>query len=97
MKVFLSHRMSDVPINEINSIRGKAIAYLQDKYGDISVIDNYNHEDAPENAGSLWHLGRSIQQLENVDAVYFVPCECNSVGCKVERLVCKLYKLKVLQ
>lgn len=97
MKVFLSHNMSGVSENEIKQIRKNAIAYLHDKYGDIEIIDNYDHDNVPDNAGRLWHLGRSIQQLEQADAVYFVPYECSARGCRVERLVCKLYKIQILE
>ena len=71
MKVFLSHKMSGLSEEEVMKIRKDAIDYLTDKYGNIEVIDNYHHDDAPENAGRLWHLGKSISQMEEADAIFF--------------------------
>lgn len=97
LKVFLSHVMSGIPVSDVMKIRKKAKEYLEEKYGDVEIIDNYNHSDAPENAGRLWHLGRSIQQMEKADAVYFCSGFELANGCCVEMLICKLYGLRVLK
>ena len=99
MKVFLSHKMSGVPVIKVNTIRTNAKIYLASKYPNetIEIIDNYNHFDAPVNAGRLWHLGRSIQQLEEADAIYFCTGNCRTKGCIVERLITFLYKIPVLK
>lgn len=97
MKVFLSHKMSNVSIEEVYKIRKDAEEYLKSKYGDnIEIIDNYNHYDAPDGVGSLWHLGRSIQQLEEADYIYFCNGNDDTKGCKVEKLITELYNIKVL-
>ena len=44
----------------------------------------------------LWHLGRSIQQLGQADAIYFIPGYSDSRGCKVEKLIAKLYGVEIL-
>ena len=44
----------------------------------------------------LWHLGRSIQQLGQADAIYFIPGHSDSRGCKVEKLIAKLYGVEIL-
>ena len=97
MKVFLSHPMNGLSESEIMSIRDSAYIYLQAVYGNIKIIDNYFHEDAPKNAGRLWHLGRSIQQLEEADAIYFCDGWENARGCCVEECVARYYGLKVLE
>lgn len=99
LKVFLSHPMSGLSDEEVMSIRENAKRELMVRFGNIEIIDNYHHKDAPPNAGPIWHLGRSIQQLEEADAVYFCKREIGSpisCGARVERLVCKLYGLIVL-
>lgn len=95
MKVFLSHRMSGLTELEVMKIRNSAIKLLTEKYGEIEVIDNYHHENAPKNAGRVWHLGISISQLDEADAIYFCD-DSNSSGCLVEMLVAKLYNIRVL-
>lgn len=99
LKVFLSHPMSGLSDEEVMNIREKAKRELTVRFGNIEIIDNYHHKDAPPNAGPIWHLGRSIQQLEEADAVYFCKREIGSpisCGARVERLVCRLYGLIVL-
>jgi len=98
MKVFLSHAMSGLPEEEVMVIRKEAEDYLRSKYGDIEIVDNYHHENAPDNAGRLWHLGLSIQLMERVDAIYFVPGHSEEAkGCIVEKVICELYGLKMLE
>ena len=96
MKVFLSHMMSGLAEEDVMKIRRDAECYLREKYGDIEIIDNYHHKNVPEDAGRLWHLGASIQQLEQADAIYFCEGFTNTNGCEVESLICKLYDLKVI-
>lgn len=100
MKVFLSHKMSGLSDQEVGIIRLAAIHHLRRKYGvnNVSFIDNFHHNDAPVNAGRLWHLGRSIQQLQDADAIYFIPGKwMKAKGCWVELLISFLYKIKRLK
>lgn len=97
MKVFLSHPMNGLSESEIMSIRDSAYTYLQAVYGNIKIIDNLHLYEAPKGAGRLWHLGRSIQQLEEADAIYFCEGWENARGCCVEECVARYYGLKVLE
>lgn len=97
MTVFLSHKMNGLTEEEIFKIRKKAVKYLSSRYGNIEVIDNVHHDDAPENAGRIWHLGRSIQMMSEADAVYFCKGWMNAKGCQIEYEVCKEYNLKILE
>ena len=97
MKVFLSHPMHGLTEEQIMSIRDSAYYYLRSVYGNIELIDNHRHEDAPTNAGRLWHLGRSIQQLEEADAIYFCGDWEDARGCCIEERVARYYGLKVLE
>lgn len=97
MKVFLSHPMNGLSESEIMSIRDSAYTYLQAVYGNIKIIDNLHLYEAPKGAGRLWHLGRSIQQLEEADAIYFCEEWENARGCIIERQVAEKYGLRILE
>lgn len=98
MKIFISHDMSGLSDDEVKNIRSKAEEYLKERFGDnIEIIDNYTHPDAPENAGRLWHLGRSIQQLEEANAIYFVPGYSTSCGYLVESFIARWYNLNIIE
>ena len=94
MKVFLSHAMHGISEEEILKLREEATEYLKKHYGDreIEIIDNYHHDDAPEGAGRLWHLGRSIQMMGDADLVVFWGKGGDRAnGVLVEDRVCRLY------
>ena len=99
MKIFLSHKMSGLTEDEVKEIRSIATYHLKKKYGSkIEIVDNYHHDDAPYNAGRLWHLGRSIQMLDDVDAIYFCKGKWHKAkGCWIERFIAIIYKIKVLK
>ena len=94
MKVFLSHQMSGLSKEEVMEIRNTALNNLQNKFGAIELIDNYHHEDAPKEAGRLWHLGTSIRMMEQADLIYFCAGWKNAKGCLIERQICDIYSLK---
>lgn len=96
MKVFLSHDMHGLDESQVMEIRRKATELLSSKYGEIEIIDNYHHTDIPENAGRLWHLGTSIRQMEEADAIYFCDLNSTAKGCLIETLVATLYHLRIL-
>ena len=97
MKVFLSHPMHDLTEEQIMSIRDSAYYYLRSVYGNIEIIDNLHMYEAPKNSGRLWHLGRSIQQMEEADAIYFCGDWEDARGCCIEERVARYYGLKVLE
>lgn len=98
VKIFLSHPMSGLSEDEIMNIRYKAYHYIASKINEnIEIIDNYHHKDIPENAGRLWHLGTSIRQMEEADAIYFCDGWEKSEGCNIERKICALYHLRVIK
>ena len=99
MKVFLSHKMNGLSEEEVMQIRKECIEYLEQRYANeyIEIIDNYHHDDAPVDAGRLWHLGRSIQQMQDADLVYFHESAWNATGCKAELSVCILYDIPYIR
>ena len=107
VNVFISQAMSGIDEYGYNKERLNAMLYVTeyfklnnsyDKPLLINFIDNYHHEDAPENADRLWHLGRSIQQLQDAEYIYFHKSDEDneSNGVKVERLITELYNIKVI-
>ena len=97
MKVFLSHPMHGLTEEQIMSIRDSAYYYLRSVYGNIEIIDNLHMYEAPKNSGRLWQLGRSIQQMEEADAIYFSEGWENARGCLIERQVAEKYGLRILE
>lgn len=97
MKVFLSHPMHGSTEEQIMSIRDSACYYLRSVYGNIELIDNLHMYEAPKNSGRLWHLGRSIQQMEEADAIYFCEGWEYARGCLIERQVAEKYGLRILE
>ena len=97
MKVFLSHPMHGLTEEQIMSIRDSAYYYLRSICGNIEIIDNIHMYEAPRNSGRLWHLGRSIQQMEEADAIYFCDGWENARGCLIERQVAEKYGLRILE
>ena len=93
MKVFLSHKMNGVPVGDVMRLRARMKSFVESVYGPVEIIDNYSHPDAPENAGRLWHLGRSIQMMADADLVVFCYGHDDAKGCRVERLVCTEYDI----
>ena len=99
MKVFISQPMNGLTEEEILGAKALAVKYLRKKYGEgIKALDTYfDEKDIPEGAGALWCLGRSIQMMEQADAVYFVPGAEKARGCIIEYGVAELYGLKILK
>lgn len=100
IKIFLSHPMSGLTEQEVWNIRGKAIEYFKTKYPDMlaefEIIENYKHDDAPKNAGRLWHLGRSIQQLAEADYIYFCDGWEKAKGCNIEYQIALSYGISII-
>lgn len=100
-KIFLSHAMSGLTEAEVIVIRQEAEKEIQvinekhhlwDRY---EIIDNYHHDEIPQDAGRLVHLGRSIQQLDGIDYMYICK-ESNSNGCLVEKYIAAIYEIPIL-
>lgn len=96
MKVFLSQKMNGVPEEEILKLRCHMESCLVQVYGSVDIIDNYHHDDAPENAGRLWYLGRSIQMMAEADLVVFCPGYEEAKGCLIEERVCLEYDIPAI-
>ena len=97
IKIFISHSMSGLSEEYVLKIRQEAIVKVKSILGDnVEIIENYYHENVPDDAGSIWHLGTSIREMEKADYIYFHGNWKFSKGCLVEKTICDLYKLNVL-
>lgn len=98
MKVFLSHKMSGLTEEQVMEIRNHALEKLIRNFGNrFELIDNYHHEDVPENAGRIWHLGTSIRMMEESDLIVFCPGWQEAKGCLIEWEICRLYNLRSIE
>lgn len=95
MKVFLSLGMSGRDEKDILHDIAEATHYAKSLYAESAteceVINTYNQEKAPEDAGPTYYLGKSIQVLGGCDQAWFINDWYNYRGCLVEHEVCKTY------
>lgn len=83
MKLFISQPMKDKTNEEIKEERAKIINEVQEKFGEVEVIDSF-FENAPHDAKPLWFLGKSLELLSTADVAYFANGWENYRGCKIE-------------
>lgn len=60
---------------------------------ECEVINTYNQEEAPEDIGPTYYLGRSIQILGGCDQVWFINNWKDYCGCRAEYEICRLYDI----
>lgn len=100
LKIFIAQKMNNMSETNVMMERRFIIEELKSICGDsveLEIIDNWNHPEAPENAGRLWHLGRSIQQLEKADFIVFANgCWLRSKGCFIEKVISIIYKIPLI-
>ena len=95
MRIFLSLGMRDRDekdvLHDIEQATLYAKSFYAKSYTECEVINTYRQKKAPEDAGPIWYLGRSIQVLGICDQVWFLNDWKNYRGCLVEHEVCKAY------
>ena len=109
MKIFISLPMSGYSDEDIQNRLSKISSELKEKFGNkIELIDNFNYigfnsiNEAAIRIGndtinaSIWYLGRAIQLLSKVDAIYFAPGWENAKGCRIEHAVAESYNIKII-
>lgn len=73
------------------------IKHITGKEEEIEILENFNYDNAPEDAGVLWYLGRDTQLLDKADYIYF-GCECeNEIKCLVEEFIAAQYNIKIIR
>ena len=97
MRIFLSLGMrgrdeKDV-LHDIEEATHYAKNMMSSAHTECEMIDTYQQDEAPEDAGPTYYLGRSIQILGSCDQVWFINDWKNYRGCRVEYEVCKIYSI----
>lgn len=96
MKVMISLPMSgktdEYIENEIKKVTDK-LAELH-----IDVVASNFQQDPPENCQhpALYFMAKSINMIANVDAVFFHKDWRSARGCRIEREICRVYGVKIL-
>lgn len=96
MKVFIAQPMNGRKDEDVLRERDNVFTDIINSTDEpVQLIDQFHVEDAPENAGRIWYLGRSIMKFSEADVVYFAGKWWKANGCIIERLVCFLYNVPV--
>lgn len=95
-KVFVSLPMRDRDLddicNDMDVLFTKFVENANPEYT-YELIDTTHKGLCPPDDNFLWYLGLSIQQLGEADFVIFDQNWRTANGCRVEHLICDLYKI----
>ena len=87
-KIFISQPMNGLSDLQIIKDRERVIVGLYNegyKPDEITIIDTYIEENAPDNVNSgLWYLGKSLELLADADIAVFAKGWRNARGCQIE-------------
>ena len=99
-KVFLVHDMNGYDKCDIELIRSamkrEVTKIANDENWIPEFIDNYNHENVPDDAGRLWHLGESIKLLDKADYIVIPKAMSVNNGCIIEQIIARFYNLNII-
>ena len=95
MKVMISQPMKNRKKDDILAERKVIIEKFQNMH--IDVIDTFYKDEIPEdyNVG-VYFLGKSIQDMAKVDALFMSEGWRAARGCRIERQVAQDYGIKIL-
>jgi hypothetical protein len=99
-KVFISQPMNGLSELQIKKDRERAIKCLYNvgyKPDEITIIDTYIEENAPDNVNSgLWYLVKSLELLLDADIAVFAKGWENAKGCQIEFQCAKEYGISYI-
>ena len=97
-RAFISLPMRDHTIEEIQERQDYIFSLLQTIRKEPYRLTFTLFSDEPEEALStnVWYLGRSIQALSKSDFAIFANDWTSARGCVVERIICFLYGIPVI-
>lgn len=97
MKIMISIPMNGKNNDEIRKDMQKYIDKFDKLHIDVidSLLDNVAGLEYYNKPG-LYYIGKSIDIIGKVDAVFFANGWEDSPGCIIEREVCKMYNVKIL-
>lgn len=94
MRVMISQSMKGLSTEEIRERRTAVVAKLEADGHEI--VDTVFTDTPPEGAElALWYLGKALQAMSAVDAVYFMEGWENARGCRIERAAAEAYGVVV--
>lgn len=90
-KLFVVQPIWGINEEEVYAVRMSILKTMgEDEY---ELLYNYKYTDAPFEITELWHLGRSIQHLDQADVVVFAPGWRNDDSCRAVFDICNIYGL----
>lgn len=84
MKVFISQPMKGKSDEQILADRADAYALIRSVCPDAELIDTFIDENLSEKHGGLRYLSKSIDMLDEADAVWMLKGWEDARGCKIE-------------
>ena len=95
MKVMISQPMNGRNEEEIKKERQEIIQRLNKMH--IDVIDTLFTEEVPADCNiAVYYLGKSINAMKDIDAIYMCDNWFNARGCRIENRVAREYGIKIL-
>ena len=95
MKVMISQPMNGKTEEQIREERKTIIEKFNNMH--IEVIDTIFTEEASENCNkAVYYLGKSIEAMKDIDALYMCDGWREARGCRIEHQVAREYKIKIL-
>lgn len=100
MKIFISQPMYGKTEEQIKQERQDLIKQIEEN-GDTYINSVFEGEDGLEEMTNdsigIFYLGKSLEVMSEADQVWFMPGWGKSRGCKIEHLVAKEYKKKIIE
>ena len=100
-KVFISQPMNGRSSEEIK-VEREYLAYKIEEYykheekDPVQVIDSFI-KDAPQDANSLWFLGKSLELLSTADIAVFAKGWRSARGCVIEHECAVAYGIETIE
>ncbi len=95
MRVMISQPMKGLSAEEIRERRVAVVAKLE--ADGHEVVDTLLTDTPPENGSqALWYLGKALQAIAGVDAVYFMEGWEKARGCRIEYEACVAYGVTII-
>lgn len=100
-KIFISQPMRGIPADTILTVRESVKRKVEAQLGEeVEVIDQFNKDNFPDNAGPLMYLGDSIMKMDQADIIVFTDTAewsfYDAKGCLVELAIAKIYCLEFI-
>ena len=95
MKVFISQPMKGKTKEEILTERADAYASIKWVLPDAELIDTFIDEQLTEKHDGLKYLAKSIEMLDEADAVWMLKDWLTARGCQIEHECAKAYGIPV--